>query len=156
MTAGTDTPERTTEEWTYIGKRLVPGAKPYTVASFLNAAGKELHFRKLKAGHIGGRYSVEVTRDGDAVTVHGSPTYLGASAALDGELPEVVRWSAASRAADVQASAAAVERRASERDGLSNALDTLALAYASLRNRADRAAFLAYVEVELTFRKVKP
>lgn len=71
-----DKPERVTERWTCGGVRV--GAKGKKLIAWFDPDGKELYFAADRgSGPIpGADYEVTVTRDGDGITLHGSPRFL--------------------------------------------------------------------------------
>jgi hypothetical protein len=133
------------EIWTYHGQREQAGKRYHQWA---DADGVERWYAKVPGGAVGGRYRLTVTREGDAVRVHGSTlAYTGERL----ELGRVAELEAAHVAAGAVLAAKALERKHSKYEALDEALQPLLRIARTLRTSAERDAFIAYIIRKITW-----
>lgn len=135
-----DQSDRVQEQWIYGGTRI--GGTGSRYRSWIGADGVErLYSTKVKATAVGDVYTVDVTRDGSgAESIGVSPRWFGRNE--DDGQRALLR--AAHEAAETRARMLAGERKATEDDGLSEALRPL-LRIAKDLPRSQRTAFAAIV-----------
>lgn len=133
------TDNETTEIWTYGGDILTTGNKLGKL--WIDPTGKRLIYpKKVNAHRAGDLYEARVIREGDNVSVIGTPKWLG-KRNPDSDL----------RAQLVAASTMATqqyERKRMEKnrgDELEAALEPLRKYFSSLRTSTERRAFVSYV-----------
>lgn len=81
------------ERWVYIGRRVL--AKGGLGHYFLEPTGQARGFKKVSAHAVGATYEVHAIREGDSVSIAGSPRFV--EAAQEGS--EAAVWEAEDRAA---------------------------------------------------------
>lgn len=132
-------PTPSPEIWTFGGSRVGTGGK--RIHCWLDPTGDELYFRSVGSGYaVGSHYEVMISRDGDRITRHGTPTYTGKRA--DENIREGLN--AKHRAAEVALTLAARERADKRDDALELAIDHLC---SMARNvpHSQRVGFATYV-----------
>lgn len=137
--------ERVTESWTYAGTRLGKGNKK--VHAWQDGTGEQMHFAKLTASAIGGRYevSVERTADGAFQSVSRTVTFTGDQC---DDRTLVGKWQTESRLAEVELTRDRTERKLkAEADAFEAAMAPLRELYkaSSSRTWTSRTAFIAMV-----------
>jgi len=132
------TPATMPEVWTFGGSRIGQAGK--RIHAWVPPGGDELWFAAKGSYSVGSEYDVEVRRDGERVTRHGTPVYRGRHA------DEAVRLAldVQHRAAEVQLRVVAAERADKRNSPLDAALEPLCAAMRDARS-ADRDALLAYI-----------
>jgi hypothetical protein len=132
--------EPAAEVWTYPGIRV--GARGTRVHAWLDARGEELWFAKTGArAAVGSLYTVQVTRNGDATSIQGTPTYTGRAV---GDQTRQRLWTEHTTAT-ARLQMIRSERAASRRNALDEAIAPLLELARPLRTAADRDALAAYV-----------
>lgn len=126
------------ETWTYAGVRERNGKRWY---AWVDADGEEMLWGKLKAGVIGGRYEVPVTRDGEHVSALLSISYVDMTA----DSVTVAGYTARAVAASTRLSQLARERSDAKRNALDEAMAPLIAVARTLRTGPEREALIAHV-----------
>jgi hypothetical protein len=133
-------PEPATETWTYGGIRA--GRDGKRRHAWLDPGGEELLFPAAQGRPaIGSHYTARVTRDGDGVTLHGTPEYAGGQV---GDGTRRALWSA-DTLARTRLETLRAERDDARRNALDEAIAPLLELAAPLRTGAQRDALAAYV-----------
>jgi hypothetical protein len=145
MAEQTAAPGRPTEEWTYLGQRVMAGGTKGH--AWLTGDGKEWYFAKVAATAIGGTYRVTVECKDDGATVYGKPAYLHGPSRYDDDDALALRagWEAEDAAARARLAAKSAERSAAKRSALDLALAPLEDIARKARTGADRDALIAHV-----------
>ena len=149
-------PERVTETWTYGGIRAGKDGKKWH--AWLDQAGEEHWFARTGGSRmaVGSRYTAQVTRRDDGITLHGTPEYAGSQADREAR---AALWTAHTLA-QTRIETLRAERDAARRNALDEALAPLLDLAAPLRTGAQRDALAAYVIRKLhdtwTTRKPSP
>jgi hypothetical protein len=137
--------DRVTETWTYAGIRLGKGNKK--VHAWQDATGELMHFGRLTASAIGGRYRVNVERSADGAfqSVSRSTTFTGDRC---DDAAMVGKWQTETRLAEVELTRDRTERKLkAEADAFEVAMAPLRELYKSSSSRTwtSRTAFIAMV-----------
>lgn len=140
----TDTPT-TVETWLYAGQRLFNKK----VTNAWHDGQRLLYFGKLSGGVPGGAFAVEVVRDGDSVSVTGSPRYLAERADRKATQKQLDEWRAETAVAKQTIESAREEKSAAADDELDRALNVLRRHHARLGSYARKAAFQTWVTGEV-------
>jgi len=128
-------PERVTETWTYGGIRAGKDGKKWH--AWLDQAGEEHWFARTGGSRmaVGSRYTAQVTRRDDGITLHGTPEYAGSQADREAR---AALWTAHTLA-QTRIEALRAERDAARRNALDEALAPLLdLAAPAAHRRAAR------------------
>ncbi|MFE0025515.1 hypothetical protein [Amycolatopsis sp. NPDC059021] len=134
--------EKATERWVFGGSRVDQGKRAH---AWVAPDGAHRVYKTRGSYTVGAIYAAAVARDGDRVTLYGTPTYLGdfcEDAALVDQL------AARHRAAEAALSLAASERAAKQNDPLERVIDRLTELAAHVAP-SQRTGFAAYVLTRL-------
>lgn len=118
-------PDPVSEVWTYVGRRANDKAA-HAASAWLDASGEERWYTspKMAATVVGGRYRLDVVRDGDrASVIPSSREYVEFDA--DADADAVARWLVLDEAARAKHSRRAAERKAAKNTALDEALRPL-------------------------------
>lgn len=133
------------ETWTYLGQRAQQGKRFYCWA---DGEGDERWYSKMPASLVGGRYTLDVVRDGERVQVYAkSVEYTGERLDQDARAGA----EAAHAAAGVLLAAKTLERRHARDSALEDALEPLQRIARTLPTGPERDAFVAHVIRRLTW-----
>lgn len=132
-----------TERWVCAGRRIVKGGK---LATAWWDGERELLFAKTP-GTIGATYDVEVTREGDRVSMRGKPTYVATV-----EIPnddQVSGWKVEDADAYHEIETKRAEKRAAEDDAVQDALDVLRRHFGACQTYSAKWGFAQWVAAEV-------
>ncbi|MFE0023609.1 hypothetical protein [Amycolatopsis sp. NPDC059021] len=134
--------EKTAERWVFGGSHVDQGKPAH---AWLDPNGAHRVYKTRGSYTVGAIYAAAVTRDGDRVTLYGTPKYLGD---FCDDTALVDQLAARHRAAEAAPSLAAHERAAKQKDPLERAIDRLTELAAHIAP-AQRTGFAAYVLTRL-------
>lgn len=134
-----------TETWVYCGKWV--DTKKRLRDRWQDADGRDLIFAKVTGTVIGGLYTLQVTREGEGITVHGTARYAGERLDDNERLTAIVKDDSAQRIFHAQHRR---ELRAADEDPLDEAMEPLLHYAKTCRSRPEKDALIATVLRRLT------
>jgi hypothetical protein len=147
----------TPEVWTYAGRRVAANGKTL-VHAWVDDTGEERYYVKLKALEVGGRYTVEVARDGERVSVSQHVVWEGTLPQTGPDRERVQGWKAEDRAAQHTIERRREEKRVADDSQLEEALDVLRAHFAACPTYGAKWTFAQWVAAEVArpVRKATP
>lgn len=133
------------ETWLYAGQRLDPKGKIFHA---WHDGHDVVHFVKLPAHIPGHAYAVETIRDGDRLSVRGTPRYLAEQGDRQATGRQLDEWRAEHAAAKATVESKRLEKDAGD-DELERALEVLRRHHERLRSYVKKGAFQSYVLGEM-------
>jgi hypothetical protein len=134
------------ETWFYAGRRTARGGKSMVYA-WVDADGEERYYKALAAGSTGASYTIDVTREGDRVTV--APRSLRFVESEAAPVDDVRGWRVEDAAAYHDIEAKKAERRAADSDEVQDALDVLRRQFKASKTYSAKWAFAQWVASEV-------
>jgi hypothetical protein len=137
----TDIKDAREERWVYAGIRVLRGkaAQAWITDS---GDGETVYFSPRGGPVVGEIYRASVTRQGESVTLHGTPRYAGDGRVNHERAADLL---AGQQVAQALLAVARLERAAAKRNELDAALDPLRQIARRMKTSAEKDALVAYI-----------